>query len=260
MTASRAFDRAASFYDRTRALPEDAMREVVAALLVELQGRGRVLEIGVGTGRIALPLHDAGVSMTGVDLSRPMMAVLAEKAGGTPPFPLEQADATALPVAARSFGAALASHVFHLIPNWPDAVSELVRVVQPGGAVLTSSQERGAESVLSSVHRRMHTEAGLEQPHIGAPHEGNEVGDAFARHGAFERQLAPVHVRRALTISALIDSIEARQWSWTWPLPDDVLQRAAGATREWAERDIGSLDAEHVVETQVVWRAYDLPG
>src|SRR5205823_155930 len=68
---SVAFDRAAPFYDHTRQLSSDAAKRVVEMLTDELRGRGRALEIGVGTGRIALPVAEAGIPVTGVDLSGP---------------------------------------------------------------------------------------------------------------------------------------------------------------------------------------------
>jgi ubiquinone/menaquinone biosynthesis C-methylase UbiE len=258
--SSRRFDRAASFYDRTRALPDDAMAELVDRLVVELADRAPALEIGVGTGRIALPLHAAGITMAGVDLSRPMMDVLVDKAGGRPPFPLSLADATALPFASDRFGAAVASHVFHLIPNWRDAVDELVRVVRAGGVVLSSGRERDDGSPVALVEQRFRAETGVTRAHIGARHDGTEVAEAFAQHGAQERVLPPIGIRRAVTVGTMLDMLESKQWSWTWSLPDDVVHRTAAATRAWAEREIGPLDAEHVIETQVAFRAYDLPA
>src|SRR5207237_9534694 len=71
---SVAFDRAASFYDQTRTLSPEAAKRVTDLLSDELAGVERALEIGVGTGRIALPLVDAGVRLVGVDLSAPMLA------------------------------------------------------------------------------------------------------------------------------------------------------------------------------------------
>src|SRR4029079_4077433 len=76
--------------------------------------------------------------MVGLDLSLAMMAVLVNKAGGRPPFPLVNGDATALPFGDDRFDAALFRWVLHLIPNWRDAVAELVRVVRPGGLVLAT--------------------------------------------------------------------------------------------------------------------------
>jgi SAM-dependent methyltransferase len=52
-------------------------------VLAELAGDGRALELGIGTGRIALPLAARGVSVHGIDRSRPMVARLRSKSGGT---------------------------------------------------------------------------------------------------------------------------------------------------------------------------------
>jgi SAM-dependent methyltransferase len=51
-------------------------------LLAELAGNGRVLEFGVGTGRIALPLAQRGVSVHGIDMSNAMVKRLRTKPGG----------------------------------------------------------------------------------------------------------------------------------------------------------------------------------
>jgi SAM-dependent methyltransferase len=50
--------------------------------LAELAGGGRALELGIGTGRIALPLAARGVDVHGIDLSKAMVARLRAKPGG----------------------------------------------------------------------------------------------------------------------------------------------------------------------------------
>ncbi len=50
--------------------------------LAELAGGGRALELGIGTGRIALPLSQRGVPVHGIDLSKAMVARLRKKPGG----------------------------------------------------------------------------------------------------------------------------------------------------------------------------------
>ena len=52
------------------------------AFLADLAKGGRALELGIGTGRFALPLAATGVSVEGIDLSEPMVAKLREKPGG----------------------------------------------------------------------------------------------------------------------------------------------------------------------------------
>jgi SAM-dependent methyltransferase len=53
-----------------------------ADFLAELAGEGKALELGIGTGRIALPLEARGVRVHGIDLSADMVAQLRAKQGG----------------------------------------------------------------------------------------------------------------------------------------------------------------------------------
>src|SRR5215203_2943028 len=52
-------------------------------LLAELAGDGPALELAIGTGRVALPLHERGVDVYGIDLSVDMVAQLRAKPGGS---------------------------------------------------------------------------------------------------------------------------------------------------------------------------------
>ncbi len=73
----------ADHYDET--LDEMAARAVVEAtvdFLAAIAGEGRALELGIGTGRIALPLAARGVPVHGIELSRAMVARLRAKPGG----------------------------------------------------------------------------------------------------------------------------------------------------------------------------------
>jgi len=56
--------------------------EPTVDLLAELARGGRALELGIGTGRVALPLAERGVEVRGIDLSQAMVAKLREKPGG----------------------------------------------------------------------------------------------------------------------------------------------------------------------------------
>jgi SAM-dependent methyltransferase len=69
----------AETYDAETGLTDPAP---AAELLAELAGGGPALELGIGTGRVALPLAAAGVKVTGVDASEAMVARLRAKPGG----------------------------------------------------------------------------------------------------------------------------------------------------------------------------------
>ncbi|HET9720379.1 MAG TPA: class I SAM-dependent methyltransferase [Solirubrobacteraceae bacterium] len=60
----------------------DAVLEPAVSFLAELAGSGPVLEFGIGTGRVALPLAARGVLVAGVDLSEAMVRRLRVKPGG----------------------------------------------------------------------------------------------------------------------------------------------------------------------------------
>ncbi|MGI5240538.1 class I SAM-dependent DNA methyltransferase [Dactylosporangium sp. CA-139066] len=76
-------ERVAARYDESSAdMADPAVVEPVVDTLVELADGGRALELGIGTGRIALPLAARGVAVQGIDLSRAMVARLREKPGG----------------------------------------------------------------------------------------------------------------------------------------------------------------------------------
>jgi SAM-dependent methyltransferase len=60
---------------------DPAVVDPIVDFLAELAGDGAALELGIGTGRIALPLSKRGVRVSGIDLSEDMVAKLKEKPG-----------------------------------------------------------------------------------------------------------------------------------------------------------------------------------
>jgi SAM-dependent methyltransferase len=256
------FDRAADYYDATRALPEDSMDELTALLAGELGGRQPCLEIGVGTGRIARPLREAGVALAGMDLSAGMLSRLVANAGGAPPFPLVRADATRLPFAAGSFGSVLAVHVLHLIPEWRVAVDESLRVLRPGGALVAGlqSQSRGQRSdgaPWSGALRESLRRRGIVRVPVGT-RDPRLVADYLAGR-ATARQLDAVPVRRTRTLAEAIERIERQTFSWTWPYPAEQMRAVAGDIRAWAARENLPLDTGHSVESDIRWWVFELP-
>ena len=114
MTASLAFDQAVSYYDQTRTDPAWVMDAVAESITREahLTPASNALEIGIGTGRIALPLLQRGLPVFGIDLSLAMMGELQKKiAGRSARVAFAQADANALPFPDATFDGAYAVHV-----------------------------------------------------------------------------------------------------------------------------------------------------
>jgi SAM-dependent methyltransferase len=241
------FDRAVEYYDRTRALPDDVVARQRELLHAELRDRGTVLEIGVGTGRIATTLD---VPLVGLDLSRPMMEVLRSKSTA---MPLIEGDATRLPFAAGTFGAAYAAHVFHLIPAWEDALAELVRVVGPGGVVLAV---RGSGA--NDVERAMNRDLGVRNPPLGA-HLIEDIDDGARRLGLGVRALETITWTRPVQLSEIADNVEQGIWSGMWDLTPEQRRVEGARVRQWSVERYGAVDAVVDATSSFAWHAYDVP-
>jgi len=73
----------AAGYDRSEAaMFESPVIDATTGVLARLACGGRALELGIGTGRVALPLAARGVPVEGIDMSRAMVARLRAKPGG----------------------------------------------------------------------------------------------------------------------------------------------------------------------------------
>jgi SAM-dependent methyltransferase len=76
-------ERVAAQYDESSGEEfDEAVVDQAVDFLHEMVGSGRALELGIGTGRIALPLAQRGVSVHGIDMSNAMVARLRAKPGG----------------------------------------------------------------------------------------------------------------------------------------------------------------------------------
>ncbi len=74
-------ERIAAGYDADTEMFAPAVVDPAVDFLAELAGDGAALELGIGTGRIALPLSQRGVRVHGIDLSPAMVAKLRAKPG-----------------------------------------------------------------------------------------------------------------------------------------------------------------------------------
>ena len=226
----------------------------------ELAGRGRTLEVGVGTGQVALPLHHAGVAVVGLDLARSMMDRLIHKAGGRAPFPLVHGDATRMPFVDGSFGAAYLRWVLHLIPDWSTALREVARVVRPSGVLLVLAGGYGG--IRSEIQERFAELAGVSVSPPGLMWSGyDDLDEAMAALGASVRRL-PSYVEPGRdSLEHFMDGIVRNRYSWTWKVKDPMaLARLVDDVRSWTEERYGPLDRYTEEPFEIVWRAYDLPA
>jgi len=133
-----------SFFDAVG--PEwDALRKVfnddilrARAISRLIDPRLRVVDVGTGTGILALELAKLGVGVIGVDNSRRMLEAAESKfaEAGVSGIELRRGEAHRLPLEDDEVDGSFAHMVLHYLPSPGDAVREMARVVKPGGSIV----------------------------------------------------------------------------------------------------------------------------
>lgn len=231
MTAdSVGFDRAAAYYDATRGFPP-GVEQGAAALVSRVGGltpESRVLEIGVGTGRIALPVARHVGTYFGLDISAKMLARLHLKRDGEPVY-VTQGDATRLPFSGACFDAVIAVHVFHLIPGWQAALGELARVLRPAGKLLHGWGGRNLTfaPLLDAWNAVLPDE---EREVVGVDYDTQP--DFLQAEGWLPLDTPQKHPFTYPKVPQdFVDQLAERTWSRTWRLSEASLQAGIAAVQ-----------------------------
>lgn len=149
-TVRRSYARWAPIYDLTFGRITGVGRRRAVSVMNRLGGR--VLEVGVGTG-LSLPQYLPGVEVTGIDASAEMLAKARDKVaelGLTHVRELSVMDARAMAFPDASFDHIAAMHIMSVVPEPERVMSEMARVLRPGGTILIVNhfaRDKGALSV-----------------------------------------------------------------------------------------------------------------
>jgi ubiquinone/menaquinone biosynthesis C-methylase UbiE len=243
------FDRAASYYDDTRGLEPAVANLMIEALVREtrLLPEARVLEIGIGTGRIAIPLSAQVSRITGVDLSLQMMRLLRAKAADIPrKIDLARADAVRLPLRGDWFDLAYGVHVLHLVSGWRSALAEAKRVLKPHGFFAANWHRRAPDSPNAVLRRelsRLVEESGINTRRPGAQSEAEILEELETWHDEM-RVVNVADWNEPSTPARIIAELDRQIYSETWQIPRQVMDAVIPRLRGWAQSEFGSLEQE----------------
>ncbi|HEU5158656.1 MAG TPA: class I SAM-dependent methyltransferase [Streptosporangiaceae bacterium] len=111
-------------------------RPAILALAGDVAGR-RILDVGCGAGPLMAALRDQGAIVAGFDRSAEMLKLARRRLGDD--ADLRVADLSSpLPFPDGTFDDAIASLVLHYLEDWGPALTELRRVLKPGGRLIVS--------------------------------------------------------------------------------------------------------------------------
>ena len=227
------FDKISEVYDETREpLTPGAVDRVVAFLAKE--GAETLLEVGVGTGRIAAPLVERNVDIVGVDLSRKML----ERAKMKGVAKLVMADANQLPFVDGSFDAVLMAHVLHLLENPGGTVEKVARMARKELVIIFRRRDGlphgfdGDRREIWQAFRQAAEEAGYPLP---SPSDG--YVSRFRREAEFLEGFPPDEVivvqdlDVVTTLGERLTVFEKRAYGFPMYIPDEVFQKVVARLR-----------------------------
>ena len=153
-TTQHRYDRQALWYDLQEMPMEFFARRLRRRLWANVDG-GRLLEVGVGTGR-NLPYHPPQREVTAIDISPKLLAKAARKARKRgQPVALGLMDAQRLAFADGSFDSAAGTFVFCSVPDPLVGLAEVRRVLKPGGRFLLLEHVRLKNRILGWIMDRL---------------------------------------------------------------------------------------------------------
>lgn len=252
------FSRNAPVYDRRHG---SFIGDELAGRLSTLAGfdaQSLILDVGAGTGRVAIPFAAHHCRVVGIDATHAMLASLRAKADGLA-LPAMVADAAKLPFGDHVFDAVVVARLLYLVPAWRQVLDEVRRVVRPGGHVLHEWGNGDTTEEWVQVRERARAifeEAGVASPfHPGVRTEA-EVDRALAERGFALKDLVEFEADVRMTLGDFLTRIGSGECSYTWKLPPDVQRACLPKLVDWVTTH---YDLTHIVASPIVWKVYRAP-
>jgi SAM-dependent methyltransferase len=255
------FSRGASAYDRRHGAILDA---AAAARLIESSSLGNpslILDLGAGTGRVAVAFASIGHRVVAIDVARPMLQALRDKAGAVAVH-VAAAEGARLPFADARFDAVVLARVLYLMSDWQDILLDVMRVVAPGGCMLHEWGNGDADEEWVQVRekaRALFEAAGVAQPFHPGVRDEKDVVSFLARQGWLERAAVSIGPGSPLSLDAFLTRIVDGECSYTWNVPADVQARCLPELKAWASTRF-NLARQIPMPREMIWRVYAKPN
>lgn len=257
MTTRVDFSGNATVYDRRHGAllsRADADRLCEAA---RLRAGTKVLDVGAGTGRVAIPLADTGCAVTAVEPATGMVAELRAKSQRSL-VTVIAGEGAHLPFAAASFDAVVIARLLYLTPDWQQILAEARRVLVSAGSLLHEWGNGQSDEPWVQVRekaRQLFESAGVTAPfHPGVRAEADverrleELG--FVRAGGVSMGGGPV-MPLAQFLQRLVDG----ELSYTWAIPETVRAACLPRLVSWT-RQTFDIEAPTAMPREMSWNVY----
>ena len=222
-----------------------------------LQRGARVLDIGAGTGRVAVAFASIGCKTVALDPAMPMLGELRRKT-------LERqvrvvaGEGARLPFAGGSFDGVILARVLYLMSDWQVVLRETYDVLKPGGCLFHEWGNGQADEAWVQIRekaRALFQDAGIDSPfHPGARAEA-EVEEYVTNLGFVRSKELPIGPGPGLTLRDFVGRVASGELSYIWNVPKQVQESCLPQLKTWCE---GTFDLERPlpIPRELQWTIY----
>jgi len=222
-----------------------------------LQPGASVLDIGAGTGRVAVALAESCCDVVALEPAELMLRAARHKAAGMR-VRFVTGEGARLPLQAACFDAVVLARILYLMTDWRDVLGEVVRVLKPRGVLLhewgNGEVDEGWVQIREKA-RALFEGAGVAAPfHPGARSEARVV-DALVELGL--RFTRDVHIGPgpSMTLTSFVNRIVDGECSYIWNVPAEVQRQCLPELKAWASERF-DLDRAVSLPRDISWKIY----
>ena len=251
------FNGMANLYDETRVFDKGSLDSALDFLISRFPPHTfpKLLEPGIGTGRIAIPLAERGYQITGVDVSEEMMELLKKRLSQLKlpvQVSFQKADVLDLPFRKGSFDIVVAVHLFYFIRKWEKAVDEILRVLKEGNPLVLMHTGTGNElPFLNERYKELCSELGYSVENIGVKSTKEVVSylDRLGYHAEWvnDRWQWTSRVR----LDKALSYISSRAYSFTTTTPEGIHSEVIQRLKSELQQRFGSLNTTVEIPNQI---------
>src|SRR5579863_3476810 len=235
--------------------------ELARSFATRLRRDATIIDIGAGTGRVAVALASKGLRVIAVDPALPMLQTMHRKSGEAPVLPVA-AEGTCLPFRRSSADAVVLARLLYLVADWQALLRDAKEVLRHGGILFHEWGNGDASEAWVQVRekvRAMFQEAGAAAPfHPGARSEA-DVDSCLHDLGFCRREQIEAGAGPAITLADFLNKIETAEFSYIWNVPKDVRDLCLPQLRSWCESKF-DLYQSSPMPAALRWVVYENAG
>jgi len=251
------FSRNATVYDRRHGalLGRDDAERLCGAAGLPLAAS--VLDIGAGTGRVAVPLAERGCAVVAVEPARGMVDELRAKASSDR-LAVVIGEGGQLPFRSGTFDAVVIARVLYLASDWRHILREARCVITTDGLLLHewgNGQPDEPWVQIREQARRLFETAGVHQPFHPGVRSETEVSQELGTLGFVHVSDVLMGPGPQLTLREFLRRLVDGELSYTWDVPKEVQADCLPRLATWCEQGF-DLDRPVAIPNQISWTIY----